>query len=34
LQDIEASADITKVVSKAGWKKIEFYAKQAAGNRL
>jgi hypothetical protein len=34
LQDIEVSADMTKVVSKARWKKIEFYAKQAAVDRL
>jgi hypothetical protein len=34
LQDMEAGADMTKVVSKAGWKKIEFCAKQAAGDGL
>ncbi|KAH8757092.1 heterokaryon incompatibility protein-domain-containing protein, partial [Hyaloscypha finlandica] len=34
LQDIEVGADMTKVVSKAGWKKIEFCAKQAAADGL
>jgi hypothetical protein len=27
LQDMKVGADMTKVVSKAGWKKIEFYVK-------
>jgi hypothetical protein len=34
LQDMEVGADMTKVVSKAGWKKIEFCAKQAAADGL
>jgi hypothetical protein len=34
LQDMEVGADMTKVVSKAGWKKIEFCAKQAATDGL
>ena len=34
MQDIEVGADMTKVVSKAGWKKIEFCAKQAATDGL
>jgi hypothetical protein len=34
LQDMEAGADMTRVVSKAGWKKIEFCAKQAATDGL
>jgi hypothetical protein len=33
-QDMEAGADMTMVVSKAGWKKIEFCAKQAAADGL
>jgi hypothetical protein len=33
-QDMEAGADMTKVVSKAGWRKIEFCAKQAAADGL
>ena len=34
LQDMEVSANITKVISKAEQKKIEFYAKQAAADKL
>jgi hypothetical protein len=34
LQDMEAGADMTKVASKAGWKKIEFCAQQAAADGL
>jgi hypothetical protein len=33
-QDMEAGADMAMVVSKAGWKKIEFCAKQAAADGL
>jgi hypothetical protein len=33
-QDMEAGADMTMVVSKAGWKKIEFCANQAAADGL
>ncbi|KAF2686636.1 hypothetical protein K458DRAFT_415993 [Lentithecium fluviatile CBS 122367] len=33
-QDIEGNADMSKTVNKAGWRKIQFCAKQAAANRL
>lgn len=33
-QDMEASADKSKTVNKAGWKKIQFCAKQAAADGL
>ncbi|OAG00856.1 HET-domain-containing protein [Paraphaeosphaeria sporulosa] len=33
-QDIEANADMSKTVSKAGWRKIEFCMKQAAADGL
>ncbi|KAF2110980.1 hypothetical protein BDV96DRAFT_552710 [Lophiotrema nucula] len=33
-QDIEANADKSKLVSKAGWRKIQFCAEQAAANGL
>jgi hypothetical protein len=33
-QDMEASADLSKTVSKAGWRKIQFCAKQAAADGL
>jgi len=33
-QDMEAGADMSKTVSKAGWTKIQFYAKQAAADGL
>lgn len=33
-QDMEANADVDKTVSKAGWRKIQFCAKQAAANGL
>jgi hypothetical protein len=33
-QDMEAGADISKTVSKAGWRKIQFCAKQAAADGL
>ena len=33
-QDMEANADMSKTVSKAGWRKIQFCAKQAAADGL
>ncbi|KAH8704348.1 hypothetical protein GQ44DRAFT_778188 [Phaeosphaeriaceae sp. PMI808] len=33
-QDMEAGADISKTMNKAGWRKIEFCAKQAAADGL
>ncbi|KAF1971156.1 HET-domain-containing protein, partial [Bimuria novae-zelandiae CBS 107.79] len=33
-QDMEANADMSKTVSKAGWRKIEFCARQAAADGL
>ena len=33
-QDMEAGADMSKTVSKVGWKKIQFCAKQAAADGL
>ncbi|KAL5371686.1 hypothetical protein DPSP01_014087 [Paraphaeosphaeria sporulosa] len=33
-QEMEASADMSKTVSKAGWRKIQFCAKQAAADGL
>ncbi|KAF2688995.1 HET-domain-containing protein [Lentithecium fluviatile CBS 122367] len=33
-QDMEASSDMSRTVSKAGWRKIQFCAKQAAANGL
>ncbi|TVY12521.1 Vegetative incompatibility protein HET-E-1, partial [Lachnellula arida] len=33
-QDMEAGADMSKTVSKAGWRKIQFCAKQAAADGL
>lgn len=33
-QDLEADADVSKTVGKAGWKKIQFCAKQAAADGL
>jgi hypothetical protein len=33
-QDIEAGADMSKTLSKAGWRKLEFCAKQAAADGL
>ncbi|KAF2738506.1 HET-domain-containing protein [Polyplosphaeria fusca] len=33
-QDMEAKADMSRTVSKAGWKKIQFCAKQAAADGL
>jgi hypothetical protein len=32
LQDMKVGADMTKVVSKARWKKIKFCAKQVAAD--
>ncbi|KIM98279.1 hypothetical protein OIDMADRAFT_167110 [Oidiodendron maius Zn] len=34
LQDMEAGADMSKTMSKAGWRKIQFCAKQAAADGL
>jgi len=33
-QDMEAGADMSKTMSKAGWRKIEFCAKQATADGL
>lgn len=33
-QDMEANADVSKTISKAGWEKIQFCAKQAAADGL
>jgi hypothetical protein len=33
-QDIQVGADMSKTVSKAGWRKIQFCAKQAAADGL